>query len=154
MQEVAFASPEMSTKKHQVSRHKRWRVLARDNFRCVYCGSTAEAKELHIDHLYPQALGGTDDEDNLVTACIDCNIGKRSELLQRLVEKPVEQYAAEAIHAVGRVVDAFTNHVERHLIKALNGVRNPWEDPSPNLLNRAFHQESLACEQYEMEESK
>ncbi len=128
--------------------------MARDNFRCVYCGSTAEAKELHIDHLYPKALGGTDDEDNLVTACIDCNIGKRNELLRRLVEKPVEQYAAEAIHAVGRAVDAFTNHVERGLIKALNGVRNPWEDPSPNLFNRALHQESLDYEQCEMEGDK
>jgi CRISPR/Cas system Type II protein with McrA/HNH and RuvC-like nuclease domain len=142
----------MSNKK-QVSRHKRWRVLARDNFRCVYCGTTAEAKELHIDHLYPQALGGTDDEDNLVTACVDCNIGKRSQLLQSLVERPVEQYAAEAIHAVGRAVTIFTNHVERHLIKALNATRNPWKDPSSNLLHRAFHQESLAYEPWEMEDA-
>jgi hypothetical protein len=143
----------MSSKK-QVSRHKRWRVLARDNFRCVYCGTTAEAKELHIDHLYSQALGGTDDEDNLVTACADCNIGKRSELLQRLVERPVEQYAAEAIHAVGMAITTFTNHVERHLIKGLNGVRSPWQEPpSANLFDRAFYQECLACEQYKTEDA-
>lgn len=28
------------------------------------------------DHVIPQALGGTDNPGNLVTACVDCNAGK------------------------------------------------------------------------------
>lgn len=45
-------------------------VLARDRYRCVYCGATAE---LTVDHVLPQADGGSHDAHNLVTACGDCN---------------------------------------------------------------------------------
>jgi HNH endonuclease len=55
----------------------RFRVLQRDNFRCVYCGrSSREGVTLHLDHLVPVAAGGPTDEGNLVTACQDCNLGK------------------------------------------------------------------------------
>jgi hypothetical protein len=33
---------------------------------------------LHVDHVEPKALGGSDKPDNLVTACKDCNLGKAS----------------------------------------------------------------------------
>lgn len=36
---------------------------------------------LHVDHIHPQSRGGTNDLDNLVTACSDCNIGKGARLL-------------------------------------------------------------------------
>jgi hypothetical protein len=32
--------------------------------------------KLHVDHVTPVALGGTDDPTNLVTACAECNGGK------------------------------------------------------------------------------
>lgn len=54
----------------------RWRVLTRDNFRCRYCGASPDASELHVDHMNPRVLGGSDELDNLVTACIMCNLGK------------------------------------------------------------------------------
>lgn len=56
------------------------RIFARDNFRCVYCdydGSTFERwRYLAVDHFIPRALGGTDEDGNLVTACMDCNFMK------------------------------------------------------------------------------
>lgn len=61
-----------------VSQRMRFEVLKRDNFKCRYCGKTAEAVELEVDHVTPTALGGTDDADNLVTACGPCNDGKGS----------------------------------------------------------------------------
>lgn len=53
---------------------RRWRkvraaVLKRDNYRCHYCGRSATT----VDHLRPISRGGTDDEENLVAACADCN---------------------------------------------------------------------------------
>lgn len=59
-----------------VSKRTRFEVLKRDNYTCRYCRST-EA-ELTIDHVLPVALGGTDEPDNLVAACRDCNAGKSS----------------------------------------------------------------------------
>lgn len=54
----------------------RFAVLRRDSFRCVYCGADASNGKLHVDHVKPVSLGGTDDELNLVTACESCNLGK------------------------------------------------------------------------------
>jgi 5-methylcytosine-specific restriction endonuclease McrA len=31
---------------------------------------------LHVDHVVPVAAGGTTTEDNLLTACEECNLGK------------------------------------------------------------------------------
>jgi hypothetical protein len=55
----------------------RFRVLSRDHFRCQYCGrSQAEGAVLHLDHVVPFSKGGPTTEDNLITACMDCNLGK------------------------------------------------------------------------------
>ena len=51
----------------------RFMVFERDGFKCVYCGST---DKLVIDHIQPVADGGTDDMENLATACWLCNAGK------------------------------------------------------------------------------
>lgn len=59
----------------------RIRVLERDGYRCVYCGATAQTATLEIDHVIPLARGGTNDSTNLVTACRDCNNGKRASLI-------------------------------------------------------------------------
>ena len=61
----------------------RFRVLARDNFRCVYCGRSArdDGVVLEVDHVYPKSKGGKDTMDNLVTACRDCNQGKKDMVL-------------------------------------------------------------------------
>jgi hypothetical protein len=65
--------------RHGISPGKRWLVLERDGFRCVYCGATAAHARLVIDHRVPVAAGGTDDIDNLATACEPCNLGKGSQ---------------------------------------------------------------------------
>src|SRR5664280_1364086 len=56
----------------------RFRVLQRDGFRCRYCGrpGSAPGVVLHVDHVVPLASGGTSTEDNLLTACEECNLGK------------------------------------------------------------------------------
>jgi len=54
----------------------RFSVFKRDSFACRYCGATAPNVQLHVDHVIPVADGGSDDFDNLVTACAACNFGK------------------------------------------------------------------------------
>lgn len=51
----------------------RLEVYERDGFRCVYCGS---ADNLTIDHLHPRSRGGSNEVDNLATACKSCNSQK------------------------------------------------------------------------------
>jgi hypothetical protein len=57
----------------------RYKVLKRDNFRCVRCGrspATTLGLELEIDHKLPYSDGGKTVLENLETKCSDCNIGK------------------------------------------------------------------------------
>lgn len=61
-----------------IGARKRFEVLRRCNFACYYCGVPAAMglKQLHIDHVIPVSLGGTNETWNLVAACWDCNAGK------------------------------------------------------------------------------
>lgn len=60
----------------QISKSLRFEILARDGFRCRYCGASAQDAAMHVDHVLPRSLGGRDDAANLVAACADCNHGK------------------------------------------------------------------------------
>lgn len=64
--------------REQISAGLRFDILRRCNFACYYCGVPASMglKVLHIDHVIPVVLGGTNDPWNLVAACWDCNLGK------------------------------------------------------------------------------
>ena len=61
-----------------VSKRLRFEILRRDNHTCQYCGEKAPDVTLHVDHVVPVTLGGTDKPDNLVAACKDWNLGKTS----------------------------------------------------------------------------
>lgn len=61
----------------------RFEVFKRDNFTCRYCGRNPSdhGVSLHCDHIYPKAKGGAWVLENLVTACMECNLGKSDTLL-------------------------------------------------------------------------
>jgi hypothetical protein len=61
-----------------VSKRLRFEILRRDNHTCYYCGRRPPEVEITIDHVLPQALGGSDEATNLVAACRECNGGKTS----------------------------------------------------------------------------
>ncbi len=59
-----------------LSKKVRFEVFKRDSFTCQYCGRSAPDVLLHIDHISPVSKGGEDDIMNLITSCVDCNLGK------------------------------------------------------------------------------
>jgi hypothetical protein len=77
----------------------RRQVYARDGFRCVYCGRGGRSLRLTIDHVYPVALGGTNDIANLVTACRACNLTKGARLMN---DAGLRRYANERRDWAGR----------------------------------------------------
>ena len=49
-------------------------IFQRDNNSCQYCGQ--KNKKLSIDHVFPRSRGGTDNWENVTTACLRCNVQK------------------------------------------------------------------------------
>lgn len=69
--------PAAASSRDPIPPQLRFRVLQRDAFRCQYCGRSArDGATLHLDHVVPVAAGGATTEDNLITACDTCNLGK------------------------------------------------------------------------------
>lgn len=59
-----------------MSKKIRFEVFKRDSFTCQYCGKAAPNVILHVDHVIPVSKDGDNDITNLITSCIDCNLGK------------------------------------------------------------------------------
>lgn len=67
--------PKKPTRK-AIPKKTRFEVFKRDKFTCQYCGKKSPDVVLHIDHINPVAKGGDNSITNLVTSCVDCNLGK------------------------------------------------------------------------------
>lgn len=75
---LGYEEKDLSPVDRGITADKRFMVLKRDSFKCVYCGRYAPDVMLHIDHKISRSDGGGDEISNLVTACSQCNIGKGS----------------------------------------------------------------------------
>lgn len=122
-----------------ISKQLRFRVLERCGFKCHYCGRTAPEVRLEVDHIDPQSIGGSNKDSNLVAACVDCNRGKRDDIIEapwiqriseslqssRLIE--VEMYcdrsACPAREVTIRVKDYDSDLI--HLLKTKGKMRCP-----------------------------
>lgn len=73
------ADPTTSRHRKPLSLRKRFFVMRRDHFACVRCGASGVGVRLEIGHRVAVARDGSDDLDNLVTLCFDCNRGQRDD---------------------------------------------------------------------------
>jgi len=76
---VPSANSSTSRERKPLSLRKRFFVMRRDQFACVRCGASGVGVRLEIGHRVAVARGGSDDLDNLVTLCFDCNRGQRDD---------------------------------------------------------------------------
>ncbi|MGG7534660.1 HNH endonuclease [Rhizobium sp. 12,4] len=90
MQPLDLAKPR---KRERIPQGVRFDVFRRDNFTCVYCGRGSPEVTLHCDHKIAHSKGGSDDKENLVTACEDCNLGKGA----KSVNKPTRIHGEYAL---------------------------------------------------------
>ena len=82
-----------------ITKTLRFNILQRDKHTCQYCGRTPPEVTLVIDHLLPVAHDGTDDPDNLVTSCEDCNAGKSDKLIKDFTGGYTKDEWRDQIHA-------------------------------------------------------
>ena len=60
----------------QTVKFNRRNIFARDNNQCQYCGKKYPTSELSLDHVTPRSQGGTSTWENIVCACVSCNVRK------------------------------------------------------------------------------
>lgn len=69
-------------RRKNISTKLRFEIFERDCFTCQYCGRKSPEVVLSIDHIKPISKGGTNEKQNLITACLDCNKGKGTKILE------------------------------------------------------------------------
>ncbi len=60
----------------QTVKFNRRNIFARDNNQCQYCGRKFPTTELSLDHVTPRSQGGQSTWENVVCACVSCNVKK------------------------------------------------------------------------------
>ena len=65
----------------QEVKFSRGNIYLRDQNRCQYCGRKFSSSELSLDHVIPISRGGKSTWDNVVCACLPCNVRKGNKLL-------------------------------------------------------------------------
>jgi hypothetical protein len=68
----APSSPSVS-RKEKIPPDMRKKVMERDRYRCQHCGTH---RDLSIDHIHPESLGGATTPTNLQVLCMPCNLKK------------------------------------------------------------------------------
>lgn len=60
----------------QSIKFNRRNIFARDSNLCQYCGKKFSTADLSLDHVVPRSQGGISSWENIVCACIPCNVRK------------------------------------------------------------------------------
>ena len=78
----------------QTLRFNRRNLFVRDGNRCQYCGHSFPTSELSLDHIVPRSRGGDTSWENVVCACVACNVRKGGRTPQeahmKLIRHPVK----------------------------------------------------------------
>ncbi len=126
-----------------VSKKTRFEVFKRDGFQCMYCGQTPPIVILELDHIDPVSLGGSDEVHNLITACFDCNRGKKNIPLGQIVSRPDLEVLKEREEQL-RAYNKFLNRVELRIQKDMESVGSIYTARFPKWrLSEDFNNRSL-----------
>lgn len=117
-----------------ISKKLRFEVFKRDGFTCQYCGGHPPSKILEADHVIAKSKGGTDDINNLVTSCFDCNRGKSDRDLNqvplslaentKMIKEREDQYREynKTLKNVDKRINSEINEVEKIFSEAFNDM--------------------------------
>lgn len=111
IQHVRAGILRLMNKRKNISKSLRFSIFSRDAFTCRYCGRQSDLVPLQIDHMIPVCQGGTNDPNNLITACVDCNSGKGAKIIKQSAPTEfdrlrISQEINEQTQAANAVVEA------------------------------------------------
>ena len=98
-------------------------LFARDRYVCLYCGQHYHRGALTRDHVMPLSKGGRDEWENVVCACLHCNVRKGSRTPQQaampLLAVPfrpswVEHLILSNRNILADQMEFLVNHLPKH----------------------------------------
>lgn len=72
----------MSYTRKPISKEIRQLVYNKCNGHCAYCGCELEYKDMQVDHIVAVGNGGSNDIDNLLPSCRQCNYDKHKKTIE------------------------------------------------------------------------
>lgn len=110
-----------------ITKSKRCALYERDGYTCCYCGCVVVAgahgrdtgAAATLDHLRPQALGGSNAAENLATACWTCNSSRQDAPLAAFVRRVAARLGVESSIVAKRVRNARNRSWKRAAESAL-----------------------------------
>ena len=98
-----------------IRKEKRLAIYLRDGLACCYCGMGIEDEvTLTLDHLKCYTHGGSNNPDNLVTACLRCNSARGSRSWKRFAGH-VARYVNHGVTSA-RII----RHIQRQARKGVD----------------------------------
>ncbi len=83
-------------------RFNRRNIFIRDGNRCQYCGKRFTTNDLSLDHVIPRSAGGPATWENIVCACVKCNVKKGGrtphQAHMQLIREPVKPKHSPLVH--------------------------------------------------------
>ena len=121
--------------RNPISKRRRFDIFKRDGFQCQYCGEVPPKAVLHVDHIVPVKEGGGNDEENLITSCASCNLGKGAVPLtkvpQSLSSKAIEaKEREEQLLGYQKILQAQRDRIEAEAWQVADVFMQGWGDDS------------------------
>ena len=128
-----------------IGKTTRFEIFKRDSFTCQYCGATPPSVVLEIDHIIPVAKGGTNDTRNLVTACFDCNRGKRDKHLH-VVPESIEERSERAaeLEQQTREYEKVLRRKKQRIARQIKAVEKVFQQEFPGYSFAPHFKQSVA----------
>jgi HNH endonuclease len=98
-----------------IRQEKRMAIYLRDGCACAWCGKGVEqGAQLSLDHIVAHSRGGSNNESNLVTSCMDCNRSRSA----RSAAKFADIIAAYLNHGIeGKAILANVRKLSKRSLK-------------------------------------
>jgi len=120
-------------KRKAIPKRVRFEVFKRDGFTCIYCGGNPPQVKLQIDHVEAVANGGTNDPENLVTACQACNSGKSAIPLDKTAKAHLNTERLRMLRESDDVLAAYNEYLKERAARRqvfVDEFLQSWRDRS------------------------